>query len=79
MTNTNTIKSFTYNGYTIDLFINTASIFWDYAITIFSPENGTMFLHDGINDIYKAINIFDGYKMDLLKEGQAGIKEGAKQ
>ena len=73
--NTNTIKTFSYNGYTLDLFIDNSNIFYDYAITIFSMEKGTMYIHNGINDIYKAINIFDSYRMDLLREGQAGIKE----
>ena len=73
---TNTIKTFSYNGYTIDLFIDNSSIFYNYAITIFSMEKGTMYIHNAIDDIYKAINTFDGYKMDLLKEGQVGIKEG---
>ena len=74
--NTNTIKTFSYNGYTLDLFIDNSNIFYDYAITIFSMEKGTMYIHSAIDDIYQAINTFDEYKMDLLREGHAGIKEG---
>ena len=72
---TSTIKTFSYNGYTLDLFTDNSNIFYNYAITIFSMEKGTMYIHSAIDDIYEAFTIFDGYKMDLLKEGRPGLKE----
>ena len=65
---TNTIKTFSYNGYTIDLFIDNSSIFYNYAITIFSMEKGTMYIHSAIDDIYKATNTLMDIIMDLLTD-----------
>jgi hypothetical protein len=62
------IKTFSYNETTIDLFTDYSNIFQDYAITIFNPKYGTLYVNRGIKDIYEASKIFDNYKMDLLKE-----------
>jgi hypothetical protein len=76
-TNNDSIKTFSYNGYTLDLFMDISNNY-KYGITVFTEQDGTFYLHS-FDDIYRAINVFDMYKMDLLKRGLTGPREAAKQ
>ena len=66
-----TIESFTYDGITLDFFLNYATM--KYDITVFTKQDLTKYVHCGIESIYDAGKLFMTYKLDILRHGYRGI------
>ena len=66
------ITTFSYDGVTLDLFMNYSTM--KYDITVFTKEGLTQYVHSGLESIYEAGKLFETYKLDILRYGLHGIK-----
>ena len=65
------IETFTFDGITLDFFLNYSTM--KYDITIFTKQDLTRYVHTGIESIYEAGHLFMRYKLDILRHGHDAI------